>query len=130
MNKSLCRRVGLIAFTALAATTLSMAPASANTDITIRDRDGLGSMTFHDDGDVFTVCNLQGRGGYIVGKVWYKPAIGGSWGVIASKSDSIGGGCAKITSVDVEDVGNYQMRMYWDGAGYDKEIARSRTFNE
>ncbi|MGW2566625.1 hypothetical protein [Streptomyces sp. NPDC001537] len=130
MNKSLFRRVGVLAFTTIAATTLSMAPASAYTDITIRDRDGLGSMTFHDDGDVFTVCNLNGRGGYIIGKIWYKPAIGGSWSATDSKADAFGGGCAKITNVDVDFVGNYQMRLYWNGAGYNKEIARSRTFNE
>ncbi|PKT73978.1 hypothetical protein CW362_06435 [Streptomyces populi] len=119
-----------MAFTAIAATTFSMAPASAVTDITIRDSNGLGSMTFHDDGDTFTVCNLTGRSAYVIGKIWYKPAIGGDWYVTNHKADAYGGGCAKIVNTDVEIVGNYQMKLYYDGSGREKEIAHSRVFNE
>ncbi|MFJ4946471.1 hypothetical protein ACIP4V_28315 [Streptomyces albidoflavus] len=130
MNKTRIRRFGILTFTAITAMTLSMAPASALTDITIKDSAGRGKMTFHDDGDVFSVCDLKADGGAIVGKVWYKPVIGGEWTSIASEGDSSDAGCDKITSVDVEIAGNYQMRLYWNGAGYNKKIAQSRVFNE
>ncbi|MFE7933388.1 hypothetical protein ACFU6S_32645 [Streptomyces sp. NPDC057456] len=130
MNRSFGKRAGIVASAVIAATAISMSPASAVTDITISDSGGLGKMTFHDDGDTFTVCNLAARSSYIIGKVWYKPAIGGDWYVTNEKSDAYNGGCSKITNTDVEIVGNYQMRLYSDASGREKEIARSRVFNE
>ncbi|MFF4088517.1 hypothetical protein ACFYY9_16760 [Streptomyces nigra] len=127
MSISLGRRLGITAIAATSAVIFSATPALAHTNITIGTDQG--RMTFIDDGDVFEVCDTKADGAGVVGKLWFNSYIGGDWYVEASGDDGGDDGCDKFAH-NVEDTGEFQMRLYWTGPGYDKEIARSRTFNE
>ncbi|MGY3201464.1 hypothetical protein [Streptomyces sp. TE5632] len=147
MNNLLIRRAVGVAGSLAAVMLFSMPSASAETDsvpapieavegdieilytdIEIHDAYGQGSFYFKDNGDVFTVCDTKADGAGVIGKLWYKP-IGGDWYVAASEDDGGDAGCDKFAS-DVGPVGDYQMKLYWTGVGYHKEIAKSRVFNE
>lgn len=136
MNRSLkssVKRLGAIAAVFVAAGLVSATPASADSpeptsSSVLSDRQiahARGSMRFIDSGDVFEICDWQADGAGVVGQLWYKPALGGDWHVADSKQDPEGGGCTKMPS-EVEIVGNYQMRLFWNGY----ELARSEVFRE
>lgn len=128
-KRSLVKRLGVIAVTATTAVLLPASPALALEDIEIKDVDLRAYMIFHDNGDTFQVCDTRVDGGGVRGKLFYK-AIGGSWYVSDSASDGDGGpACSKFAS-DVNNVGDYQMKLYWLGTGIEKEVAKSRVFNE
>lgn len=118
-------RFGIIGIMGLAAFVLMLVPATparAYDDIII-EFDG-GMMQFHDQGDVFTVCDTVRDYLGVVGKVYYKPLFG-DWAVTAVLEDGGDPGCAK-RGINVNNVGDYQMRLYQSG----QEMARSRVFNE
>ncbi|KPI25472.1 hypothetical protein OV320_6947 [Actinobacteria bacterium OV320] len=127
MNRVLCKRIGVTIAAAFSAIVLSIAPAAAITDITISAAQG--KMTFHDDGDVFEVCDTKADGAAVLGRLYYKP-IGGDWYVTDEEEDGGDADCDKMPH-DINGVGSYQMKLYWLGTGYPGVlIATSRTFNE
>ncbi|MFD7688384.1 hypothetical protein [Streptomyces sp. NPDC059781] len=127
MNRVLRKRIGVMVLAASSATILSIAPAAAITDIKISAAQG--SMTFHDDGDVFEVCDTNADGAGVLGRLYYK-AIGGDWYVTDYEEDGGDAGCDKMPH-DINGVGDYQMKLYWMGTGYPGvKIAESRVFNE
>ena len=115
-------RFGLMGLTASALMFTPAIPARAYDDIII-EFDG-GMMQFHDPGDVFTVCDTVRDHLGVVGKIYYRPLFG-DWTVSEVLEDGGDPGCAK-KGHDVNNVGDYQMRLYQSG----QEMARSRVFNE
>lgn len=115
-------RLAVMAVAATAVVAVSATPAMA--DENIRISDNTGRMTFIDDGDVFKVCdtNVDARG--VVGKLYYKPLFG-DWRVVMTEDDGGDAGCDK-KGHDVNNVGDYQMKLFWNGI----QVAKSRVFNE
>ncbi|MFF7310646.1 hypothetical protein [Streptomyces sp. NPDC008137] len=127
MNRAFCKRIGVTVIAAASAMIVSIAPAAAITDIKIAGNGG--TFTFHDDGDVFEVCDTNADGAAVLGRLYYKP-IGGDWYVTEEEEDGGDGGCDKMPH-DVNGVGDYQMKLYWLGTGYPGLLqATSRVFNE
>ncbi|MET8687661.1 hypothetical protein ABZV77_25945 [Streptomyces sp. NPDC004732] len=126
MQRSLGKRIGVVAAAVTTAVLFSASPAFALEDIEIKDPARLGVMWFHDDGDTFNVCDTRADGSGVKGKLFYKP-IGGDWYVVNSATDGGDANCGKFAN-DVNNVGDYQMKLYTLSIG--KEIAKSRVFNE
>jgi hypothetical protein len=118
-------RFGVTAATVAAVMTVTAAPALADDDGNVSIAHESGTFTFFDDGDVFKVCDTQTDGVGVVGKILHKGVIGGDWEVLNEVDDGGDAGCDK-KPVNVELIGNYQLRLYSFGL----EVARSRVFNE
>ncbi|MCL8011718.1 hypothetical protein [Streptomyces sp. AS02] len=128
MTTSISKRIGVMAVAVTAGVMFSASPAMALEDIEIRDDNRQGLMHFHDNGDVFQVCDTKADGGSVLGKLFYRPLDGG-WYVVDSVTDGGDDNCGKF-AYDVNNIVDYQMKLYWLGAGYQKQIAVSRVFNE
>ncbi|MBL1086487.1 hypothetical protein JK359_31750 [Streptomyces actinomycinicus] len=128
MIKTRIKRISFLAVSAATAVVFAASPASAYTDIEVTDSAHTGTFWFHDDGDTFTVCDTKVDGAGVLGRLYYKPLLG-DWYVTDHASDGGDSGCGHFAH-DVNGVGDYQMKLYWMGPGYPKEIASSRVFNE
>jgi hypothetical protein len=115
-------RIAVVVAAAASVVAVSATPAMAHENITISGSPG--RMTFYDDGDVFEVCDTSVDSVGVVGKLYYKPLFG-DWYVSETFTDGGDAGCDK-SGHDVNNVGDYQMKLYWNMI----EVAKSRVFNE
>ncbi|MFI5801306.1 hypothetical protein [Streptomyces sp. NPDC051561] len=126
MIKSITRlAVTGVAVATVFAGTVSTAQASEAgvliTDKKISLRDGRGTMTFFDDGDVFQVCDTKADGHGVSGRL-----IDDAYREKVYIEDGGDAGCDK-KGYDVGQFASYQMQLSWNGG--DPEV-HSGWFNE
>jgi hypothetical protein len=129
--KSRLTRLAVVSAATVGLMAASPSPAMANTNITLRNSaDGAvrGHMTFHDDGDVFEVCDTRADGHGFVGYLVFKPWLGDEYLRVIKVTDGGDSGCDK-RGWNVGNDGNYHMELYWSGSIYGAH-SESRQFNE
>lgn len=115
--------VGAATFVAIA---VSAVPANAYTDKTLYIGDK-GYMHFHDDGDVFTVCDTKADGYGVTGHLNRLDPITLEDKVVLTLSDGGDSGCAK-KAYDIGVYYDYRMDVAWHGGG--GYYAYSQDFSE
>ncbi|MFI0934984.1 hypothetical protein ACH4RG_25105 [Streptomyces sp. NPDC021019] len=126
MIKSRLTRVAVVAGAA-ALIAASVAPAQAveaKGNMTIYLPKGRGKMIFHDDGDVFKICDTKADGHGVTGYL-YKQGTTGSAVIAFKEADGGDAGCDKHP-YNVGRLANYQMQLFWNGGG----SVLSKWFNE
>ncbi|MGW5092265.1 hypothetical protein [Streptomyces coelicoflavus] len=122
----LVKRFGMVVTATITATAISTGPAAAHTDITISSKYA-GYFKFHDNGDVFEVCDTVTNGTGALGKLFYRSYMG-DWHVTATADDGGDAGCDKFTR-DIHSAGQYQMKLY-NTTLPNHVLTTSRVFNE
>ncbi|WP_306337846.1 hypothetical protein [Streptomyces sp. KL118A] len=132
MNRSTRSTFTRIAVIGAAAATLfavSSGPALAAgvrvSDKTITLPDGRGYMKFHDDGDVFEICDTKADGNGVTGSL-KKQYVAGNISTLWTDGDGGDSGCDKHP-YNVGNDGWYQMTLKWNGGG---STVTSEWFNE
>ncbi|WDT91988.1 hypothetical protein H0E86_14275 [Streptomyces sp. SCSIO-PteL053] len=112
-------RIAAAGAAAAAVLVATATPALADSDITINNHRGY--MTFHDNGDVFEVCDMNPDGHGVHGLLH-------EWNV-GSRLHIDDGGDANCDKGgwNVTDNASYRMAFWWDGG---ESVLYSRTFSE
>ena len=116
MTRSKLARLAAIGAATLAVIAGSAAPASALSDKTLNLPSGRGYMKFHDDGDVFSVCDTKADGHGVTGRLWEVNSITHNGGTVLILTDGGDSGCGK-KGYNVDDLHHYSMDVSWNGDG-------------
>ncbi len=91
------------------------ASAQADSDKQINLPSSRGYMHFHDDGDVFSVCDTKADGYGVTGALWVRNSAG-----IESRlwtlDDGGDSGCDK-KGENIGQLSVYKMEVWWNGGG-------------
>lgn len=125
ISKKLARlaTVGAVAATMIAVSAL---PASANSDKIIYLPGGRGYMKFHDDGDVFEVCDTKADGHGVTGTLLRFNPLTADRVTVLVVTDGGDSGCGK-KGYDIGNFYSYNMTVSWNGGG---DSIWSESFNE
>ncbi|MFH9062714.1 hypothetical protein ACH4GM_16050 [Streptomyces coeruleorubidus] len=88
---------------------------------------GRGDMAFHDDGDVFEVCDTKADGAGVTGYVYERDPVTMNVKMVRSVSDGGDTGCGKISDYDV---GRWQIYMLLDSHADGVSSVKSEWFTE
>jgi hypothetical protein len=88
---------------------------------------GRGDMAFHDDGDVFEVCDTKADGAGVTGYVYEKNPVTLNVRLVRSVSDGGDAGCGKISDYDV---GRWQIYMLLESHAAGVPSVKSGWFRE
>ncbi|XUL89828.1 hypothetical protein ACQ86D_27050 [Streptomyces galilaeus] len=126
MTRSKLSRLAAIGAATLAVIGGSAAPASANSDKILYLPGGRGYIKYHDDGDVFTVCDTKADGHGVTGTLIAINQVTQNGGTVWTLDDGGDSGCGK-KAYDVGNLYTYQMTINWHG---NSDWYFSEWFNE
>ncbi|MET7780865.1 hypothetical protein ACGFY3_33860 [Streptomyces mirabilis] len=91
------------------------ASAQADSDKQINLPSGRGYMHFHDDGDVFSVCDTKADGYGVTGALWVRNSAGIT-SQLWTLDDGGDSGCDK-KGENIGQLSVYKMEVWWHGGG-------------
>ncbi|MGW4874430.1 hypothetical protein [Streptomyces chartreusis] len=116
MTRSRLSRLAALGTATLSMIIASATPSSADSDKTVYLPGGRGYMKFHDNGDVFEVCDTKADGHGVAGMLWEKNQVTQNAKTVLVLEDGGDSGCAK-KGHDIGNVYTYSMNISWNGGG-------------